>query len=257
MQAMIDDYFLWLRDKTILKKVKDQSSTDWIRITTPHLDRHNDCLQIYAQETNSKWTLTDDGSTIEDIVSSGCKMESPKRKRLLEQTIASLGVQLGASGEDLFVHATPENFPIKKHSLIQAMLAVNDLFYLAQSNVMSLFYEDVVAWLNASDVRFTPNVKFTGKSGYDHMFDFVIPKFKNVPERFVQALANPNKSSVTRAVYSWMDTKDTRETGSKLYVFMNDLEHTIKADDIDALKNYDAVPVLWSERNTVQAELVA
>ena len=32
-------------------------------------------------------------------------------------------------------------------SLLQAMLAVNDMFYLAVPMVASLFYEDVVAWL--------------------------------------------------------------------------------------------------------------
>jgi hypothetical protein len=56
------------------------------------------------------------------------------------------------------------------------MLAVNDLFYLAEPFVKSLFFEDVVAWMDESEVRYTPKVKFTGVSGYDHLFDFVIPK---------------------------------------------------------------------------------
>jgi hypothetical protein len=41
------------------------------------------------------------------------------------------------------VHASPDNFPSRKHSLVQAMLAVNDMFYLAVPMVTSLFYEDV------------------------------------------------------------------------------------------------------------------
>jgi hypothetical protein len=45
------------------------------------------------------------------------------------------------------------------------MLAVNDLFYLAKPIVESLFYEDVVQWLDANDIRYTPSVKFTGISG--------------------------------------------------------------------------------------------
>ena len=51
--------------------------------------------------------------------------------------------------------------------------------------VASLFYEDVVAWLDLHDVRYTPKVKFTGKTGYDHLFDFVIPKSRRQPERIV------------------------------------------------------------------------
>jgi hypothetical protein len=45
------------------------------------------------------------------------------------------------------------------------MLAVNDQFYLAKPIVESLFYEDVVQWLDANDIRYTPSVKFTGISG--------------------------------------------------------------------------------------------
>lgn len=255
MEQLIDDYFQWLKDRTILKEVEGDEG--WARVVTPHLDRHNDCIQFYVRHAEHGLLLTDDGATIEDLRSSGCKLDSPKRKRLLEQTLASLGVKLGGDGEDLVVHATRENFPLKKHSLLQAMLAVNDLFYLAQPHVASLFREDVVSWLDLSEVRYTPRVKFTGKSGYDHLFDFVIPKFHNVPERFVQALTNPNRDTVGGLVYRWLDTKETREEGSKLYVLLNDSGRHVHSDAIEALRNYEATPVLWSERGTVQDKLAA
>lgn len=254
-QKLIDNYFQWLKDRTILRKVAGDE--DCVRIVTPHLDRHNDCIQFYARHVKGGLLLTDDGETIEDLKLCGCKLDSSKRKQLLEQTLASLGVDLEKETEELTVHATEANFPLKKHSLLQAMLAVNDLFYLAQPHVESLFFEDVVTWLNLSDVRYTPKVKFTGKSGYDHMFDFVIPKFHEAPERFLQALTNPNKDSVGGVVYRWLDTKETREDGSKLYVLLNDLERQVQADVIEALINYEAVPVLWSERESARQELAA
>jgi hypothetical protein len=43
------------------------------------------------------------------------------------------------------VRASKDDFPMRKHNLVQAMLAVNDLFYLASPIVSSLFLEDVVA----------------------------------------------------------------------------------------------------------------
>jgi hypothetical protein len=58
---------------------------------------------------------------------------------------------------------------------------VSDLFYLAKPIVESLFYEDVVAWLDTSDIRYTPSVKFTGIRGYEQHFDFAIPKSKKQP----------------------------------------------------------------------------
>lgn len=254
MKKLLDDYFQWLKDRTVLKEVEGDEG--WVRIVTPHLDRHNDCIQFYARRAGHGLLLTDDGATIEDLISSGCNLDSPKRRRLLEQTLASLGIQLGEN-EALSVHATEENFALKKHSLLQAMLAVNDLFYLAQPHVTSLFFEDVVSWLDLSEVRYTPKVKFTGKSGYDHMFDFVIPKFHNEPERFVQALTNPNKDTVNGLVYRWVDTKETREEGSKLYVLLNDSERQVQGEVIEALRNYEAAPVLWSDRESVKGALAA
>jgi hypothetical protein len=45
---------------------------------------------------------------------------------------------------------------------VQAILAVDDLLYLAGPVVVaSLCLEDVTAWLELHDIRFTPKVKFT------------------------------------------------------------------------------------------------
>ena len=37
IQRLTDEYHVWLREKTILRSVDD-----WVEITTPYLDRHND-----------------------------------------------------------------------------------------------------------------------------------------------------------------------------------------------------------------------
>jgi len=56
IQPWIDKYVAWLKDKTSLRQLED-----WIEITTPYLDRHNDHLQIYAKRLNGGYLLTDDG----------------------------------------------------------------------------------------------------------------------------------------------------------------------------------------------------
>jgi len=251
IQSLVDNYMHWLKDKTVLKQVKE----DWVEITTPHLDRHNDCLQIYTKKSQNGYLLTDDSYIINDLISSGCAMDSPKRQELLKMTLAGFGVQL--DHEQMIIHATTENFSLKKHNIIQAMLAVNDLFYLASPHVASLFYEDVVGWLDLSEVRYTPKVKFTGRSGYDHMFDFVIPKFRDQPERIVQAVGNPKKDSAEALVFKWMDTKETRSENSKLYAVLNDTNNDISQSVLDAMRNYDIEPVPWSGREQAREALAA
>jgi len=251
IEKLLNEYTRWLKDKTILKQI----GGDWVEITTPHLDRHNDCLQIYARKEGNGFVLTDDGYIINDLISSGCPLDTPKRQDLLKTTLAGFGVQM--DGEQLIVHTTPENFSLKKHNIIQAMLSVNDLFYLASPYVASLFVEDVTNWLELADVRYTPNVKFTGKSGYDHMFDFVIPKSRKEPERIVQALSNPKKDSAEALVFKWLDTKETRASDSRLFAFLNDSSASVSQSVIDALKNYDLEPVLWSQREQAKEKLAA
>lgn len=67
--------------------------------------------------------------------------------------------------------------------------------HLAEPVVTSLFLEDVAERLTESDVRFTPDVKFTGKSGYDYRFDFVIPRSSAQPERVLRAANHPTKDA--------------------------------------------------------------
>ena len=128
--------------------------------------------------------LTDDGDTLLDLEQSGCSLESSKRQAILRSILSGFGIE--QNGRDLQVHATPDNFAVRKHNLIQAILSVHDMFYLASSTVEVLFFDDVAEWLDSQDVRFTPRVKFSGKSGFDHMFDFVIPKSKAASERIRQ-----------------------------------------------------------------------
>jgi hypothetical protein len=250
VQKLMDAYVAWLKDKTQLREV-----ADWIEITTPYLDRNNDYLQIYARNESGSYVLTDDGQTIGDLEHSGCKLNSPKRQDLLKMTLNGFGVQM--HDQRLEVHASRENFALRKHNLVQAMLAVNDMFYLSVPMVASLFYEDVVAWLDVHDIRYTPKVKFTGKTGYDHLFDFVIPKSRRMPERIVQTINRPNRDTAQSVVLSWIDTKEVRPPDSKAYAFLNDQENSVSTTVLDALRNYDVTPVVWSQREELREELAA
>jgi len=250
VQSLLDQYWAWLRDKTTLRQIND-----WVEITTPYLDRHNDHIQIYAKRRDGGFVLSDDGYVLQDLELSGCKIDSAKRQGLLKMTLNGFGVQV--NNQTLEVHASPDNFALRKHNLVQAMLAVNDLFYLASPVVASLFYEDVVSWLDLSDIRYTPKVKFTGKSGYDHLFDFVIPKSRVQPERIVRAISRPNRDTAQAMAFSWIDTKEVRPPESRAYAILNDSEHAISESVLDAMRSYEVRPVLWSGRDQVRQDFAA
>ncbi len=251
IQKLLDDYLAWLKDKTSLRQIDSK----WVEITTPYLDRHNDFIQIYASKVNGAFVLTDDGYTIGDLEQSGCKLEGVKRQELLKMTLNGFGIQLNDNA--LEVRASHDTFALRKHNLVQAILAVNDMFYLARPMVTSLFYEDVSAWLDLHEIRYTPKVTFTGKSGYTNLFDFVIPKSRVRPERIVQTINRPNRDKAQAVVFSWIDTKEVRPRDSKAYAFLNDSEQAVPTEVVNALRNYDVQPIPWSKRDDIRTELAA
>lgn len=248
IQKLMDEYLTWLKEKTALREING-----WVEVTTPYLDRHNDYLQFYVRSNKGGYVLTDDGYTIEDLRHTGCELDTPKRQGLLEMTLDGFGVR--REEDALVVHATSDNFNLKKHNFVQAMLAVNDLFYLAEPVVASLFREDVAAWLDLHDIRYTPVVKFTGHSGYDHLFDFVVPKSKKAPERILRAINRPNRDTAQAMAFAWIDTREVRPSDSQAFAFLNDTEQAPTTVVIDALQNYEVYPVLWSEREAVREVL--
>jgi len=250
IDQLLKDYRDWLKDRTTLREINGT----WVEITTPYLDRHNDAIQIYARRENGSFVLTDDSYVIHDLEASGCKLDTQKRKDLLQMTLNGFGIKLNQQA--LEVVATRENFPMRKHNLVQAMLAVNDLFYLAKPIVESVFYEDVVGWLDANDIRYTPNVNFTGISGYDQHFHFAIPKSRQQPERIVQAITRPNRENAMLFINAWSDTKKVRADDSKAYAMLNDTQ-PVSSSVIEALRNYDIHPVPWQRRIEVVTELAA
>lgn len=246
----VDSYLKWLRQNTTALQLKNGA----VEITSPFLDRHNDYIQIYVVKDGDGYIITDDGYTIVDLESSGLSFNTPKRQEELRGVLQGFGVYI-SKDKELFCKCNESNFPFKKHSLIQAILAVNDLFVLSQPNVVSLFMQDVETFFQNHEIRYTRNIKFTGKSGFDHAYDFVIPQSKTSPDRLVRAVNHLERSSTQSIIFAWSDTIQTRSSSTKLYTFINDHEKQASETCVDALKQYGIVAVAWSNRDQVVQEL--
>ena len=243
-------YWDWLKDKTALRELDNH-----VEITTPFLDRHNDYLQIYVKRENDEYVLTDEGFILDDLELSGCNMDNPKRQEVLNTMLNGFGVQKNERA--LEISTSLENFGISKHNLIQAMLAVDDLFYLASLKVSSFFHEDVMNWLDMSHIRFTPNLKFTGISGYDHHFNFVIPKSENQSERIIRAINRTRRDNTEAMAFAWKDIRQVRTAESKAIAILNDTEEPISKSELDAMRYYGINVIRWSKRDEALNDLTA
>jgi len=251
-QKLIDAYVGWLRQGLSIEEVGGACE-----LTTPFLDRHNDHLQVYAVRNNGNILLSDDGYVLSDLRTSGLEIDTQRRRNILDSVLNGFGVR--SDGSKLSVEASPANLGQRLHSLVQAMLAVNDMFVMAQPRVASFFFEDVRNFLDSHQVRYSERIKLTGKSGYDHGIDFLISRSQKRPERILQAIGTPKKENIFAYLWTLNDTRAARRSGTETeaYAFLNDQEQKIGGDIVDALSAYAVIPAIWSEREKFAEALAA
>jgi len=249
-QELVESYLSWVRNKISVADIDGVCE-----ITTPFLDRHNDRLQIYVERTDKGLRLTDDGYIIGDLEASGCSLDTPNRQALLQNVLNGFGVH--EQDGELFVEASGASFPQQKHALLQSMLAVNDMFMTARQRVATLFLEDVSHFLDDHEVRYAPNVEFTGKTGFTHKFDFLIPKSRAYPERLIRAINHPTQNSATSVLFAWTDTKHVRSPDSRFFVFLNDIDRAPPGELLSAFEEYEVSAIPWSRRDEFTEELAA
>ncbi len=259
INSLISKYYTWLQEET-----KWRAFDEHIEITAPYLDRNNDYIQIYLQEIEKGYILTDDGATIEGLEMEGCSLDTGKRNNLMKSTLAGHGVD--REDNSLVVSATEENFPLKKHSLIQSILAINDIFYLAQPHTSESsispksFSNNVENWFETLQIHYERKTGLPGRSGYERKFDFVILESDSAPKKFVSTVANPTRDAADSLIIKWMDTSENREKEAKAYAVINDDESGSESkflDALNALKNYEIGTIPWTQRDSHGGDLAA
>ena len=242
-ERLIGEYLRWLKEGLRVSELETSC-----QISTPFLDRHNDEIEIYVEKRNGGLVLTDDGYTISDLEATGMTFETVKRKSHLQAILNGFGVR--QENGELLVAATPHDFPQKKHALVQAILSVNDMFIMAEEHVLSLFKEDVTRFLEQNAIPVFPDFKLSGRSGFDHKFDFGLPKTAKKPQRVLQTINNLTKDQALSFAFAVADVRVVRTDPLQAFTFLNDAEQPVNEDNLAALRAYDIQPLLWSNRQS-------
>jgi hypothetical protein len=122
------------------------------------------------------------------------------------------------------------------------------MFVMGEEHVLSLFKEDVAKFLEANAVPVFPDFKLSGRSGFDHKFDFGLPKTPRKPQRVLQAINNLTKEQALSFAFAVADVKAIRAEPLQAFTFLNDVEHPPNEENLGAIRAYEVVPLLWSHR---------
>lgn len=241
------DYIDWLYKSIDQFQVHE----NLYRITLPYLDRNNDCTEIYIKvNDDGSYHLTDDGETIGELELSNFDVFSSKRRKEILSSILNAHGVLLSKDKELYLDCAKEELPQKKHMLSQCMVKISDLFYTSKPTVQSLFIEDVQEFLDINEVRYFPDISFSGKSGLVTTYDFAIPRSKEYPERILKVVNNIDQQQANSILFLWDDTRSarfSRGSDSKLFVFLHD-KKKISNSILTSMKNYDVTPIIWSDR---------
>lgn len=142
-----------------------------------------------------------------------------------------------------------------KHTFIQGILSINDMFILNRTNIRSLFIEEVKKYFDEIGVRYSTEIGLIGRSGLQHIFNFIIPKSNQFLERIIYTINNlNNKEKVDSTLMKFIDIRDIRRDTIGV-VIINDIDNNIKNEYIEAFNNYEIKPILFSKISEYQAFL--
>jgi hypothetical protein len=243
IKKMINDYSTWLK-----MEITITTHGEYVELTTPYMDRFNDYLQIYAtQNTDGTITLTDDGFIIKNLISSGMTFKKgSSRQKLIEGIAKKFNISI--CNDAITTSATVNNFPQKKHMMVQAMLAIDDLFVLSTTSIKDFFLEEVENYFQANEIFYSKDFSLLGKTETLYTYDFHLQRTKKKPERFCRGFNRLNLSKRDLTLFNWLDTKEKRKDSSELIVVYND-EHSVTDEILKGFDIYEIKTVPFSKRN--------
>lgn len=196
---LLDDYMSWLRDQYTIKKI-DQAD----EVTTPFLNMIGDNMRLYVERlSDSKLRLSDDGTTLENLLLYGINLNSPMRKQIMKETTHRYNVDL--FDNVLSVTGTSANFPLMKQNLLAAMVTINDLAITKKTNIERLFLDEVFTFMQDQDFGGLPQYQISGKSGVDYIIDYTIPPKEKKPMRLINFQNRISFNQVVVNAYQYRD----------------------------------------------------
>lgn len=118
---LLDDYTNWLRNQY---SVNPMDTSD--EITTPFTNMIGDNLRVYITPiSNNRLRLSDDGTTLEDLILYGIDIRATARQQLIERIAHRFSIDL--LDDVLSTTGEAADFPVMQQRLISAMMQVDGL----------------------------------------------------------------------------------------------------------------------------------
>lgn len=252
-----NEYFSYIKENTQMNLIKDGHT----EVVTPFVDSSGEGISFSITFDGSLYTISDDGFTTWELELSGIDVNKrSKRREIFLSQVEYNGFVVSKSGI-ISKKVAHKELGQSIHDMTQLLVNIYDLTYLAQSNVYQQFYEDVAAYFkDNSNYAVFPNFNVTGKSHFNHRFNYVF--LQNGKNKFAKVFNRLDRQQVNNILTSWLDTTLVREKeyGGKeeLYIILSKEGFKELNDDIIlALDAYDIQPLDFSNKKDLTSNLGA
>lgn len=239
-----DNYYKWLKQDLKFLDIED----NFVSISTPFIDNEYDNINIYVEIIGEKIRVTDLGYTLFNLDISGVSINSRTKTRqsILQDIVRMFGITF--ENDTLSITTTLDRFATAKNRLLQAIMRINDIEYLATNNVKNAFSELVSEAFDSRNIIYTPNVEIPGSAGVSSFFDFVVPN-KAKGEQLIRAVSRPNVLNQAKAFNFDVHSVSDARPASKFIYLVDDIRNTNKINKnikttISANTNPDLVKLM-------------
>jgi Domain of unknown function DUF1828/Domain of unknown function DUF1829 len=212
--ANIESYYKFLNDRTKVEQLSNVATAFYL----PFLDHNSDFIQIYIQkEITNRYLITDDGYYIQDLVINGFDIKNGVKNQKLKEVLKEFKIEVD-SDDCLYVMADDESVNSKIHDLLQAIIKIVDITYLAKPVVLKAFQEYVFAVFDEMNLAYSKNIKKESKTGINYTFDAIINKTKNSKEKLVCCFQNPDLDKLRLGLLQYYEIAPTVPDTEFIYI---------------------------------------
>lgn len=246
---LIDTYLDWYKKKITVKELENAE-----QIITPYVNHINDRISIFIEFLdNDNIRLSDDGITFDELDLMSLNIDTETRKKLIADTLLKYSLTL----DNGIISTVAENineFPQKKHNLIQAILSIYDLLMTNRTNVKGIFKAEALTFFFENDFGGNAGVKFTGESGIDYLIDYSLGATTKRPNTIIKLQNNVEFANVTEQVFIAQDLKNEPTLKNKGLRYVMVIGNQKIPDRVAQAASYSDIEIIRFEE---KAELLA
>lgn len=172
--------------------------------------------------------------------------------------LSSAGFDISINKKYLTKRTTCELFPEALNDIIQASLAIDNLYYskfqAPPSTERIEFLRETENWFSSKNIEIHKNPYVTSTYGYKLDYDYKINLPKRTHNTFVKTVATPQKRILDSIVFNAMELKKLETSSEPLIIIKEQTNENTTKNFTQTLYSYNINNVMW---NNIDSLMVA